>query len=225
MENTTTQNDSLDTKLSAIDKALAAAAARRAARSGEQTGSLRLSEEPTGKKAKAAPVEKPSSNDKAAARAARETERAASAAKRKAEREERKASKVAEAASKKPAHMKKVERAASKLPALNDSAQLLFNEAVGNFSADQLTAIALHLQHFNRVKATERAVGQRVETGARVRIIGGDPKFIGREGVVELARRIRVFVNVPGFSKPAYCFTSDVEVLAAPVSESSAAVG
>jgi hypothetical protein len=218
MENTTTQNDSLDTKLSAIDKALAAAAARRAARSGEQTGSLRLSEEPTGKKAKAAPAEKPSSDDKAARSVSR-------AAKRKAEREERKASKVAEAASKKPAHMKKVERAASKLPALNDSAQLLFNEAVGNFSADQLTAIALHLQHFNRVKATERAVGQRVETGARVRIVGGDPKFIGREGVVELARRIRVFVNVPGFSKPAYCFTSDVEVLAAPVSESSAAVG
>lgn len=212
----TTQNDSLDNKLSAIDRALAAAAARKAAKAAahsEASGTLVMNE-PTSPKAPVAKVAvaKVAKKDDAA-RAQRDAERAASAAVRKAEREARREAKAKETVGKKPAHMKKVENAASKLPALNAAATLLFNEAIVNFSAEQLTALALHIQHFNRVKATERAIGQRVETGSRVRIMGGDPKFIGREGVVSLARRIRCFVDVPGVKKPVYLFTSDVQVV------------
>lgn len=219
----TTQND-LDTKLSAIDRALAAAAARKAAKAAahsESSGTLRRVETTEVE----APAAKPMKKDPAA-KAAREAERMVAQKKREAEREARRAAKAveAESGSKKVAHMKKVERAASKLPALNDAATLLFNEAVVNFSAEQLAALALHIQHFNRVKATERAVNQRVETGSRVRIVGGDPKFIGREGVVSLARRIRCFVDVPGVNKPVYLFTSDVQVLEA-ARESAEAVG
>jgi hypothetical protein len=111
--------------------------------------------------------------------------------------------------------MKKIASAANKLPTLTDTAQLLFNEATTNFSAEQLTALALHIQHFNRVKATERALNQRVVQGTQVRIIGGDPKFIGMTGSVTKAQRIRCYVTVPGVKREVYCFTSDIEVLEA----------
>lgn len=211
-----TQTDNLNTKLSAIDKALAAAQARKAAKESLSDAST---EATSASKVKV--NTKISNEGKAAEKAAKAAARAARQAQLKVEREARSAAKKAERSSGKPAHMKKVERAASKLPALTQQAELLFNEATANFSADQITAIALHLQHFNRVKATERALGQKVETGQTVRIIGGDPRFIGMTGMVSLARRIRCFVDVPGFKKPAYCFTSDVEVVSAP----SAATG
>ena len=193
-------------EMSAIDKALAAAQARKAMKEG-------LSME-TGM------INKVDDSAKRAAKAARDAERAARQAQLKAQRDERKAAKATKSDGK-PVHMKKVERAASKLPMLNDQMQLTFNEVTTNFSAEQITALALHLQHFNRVKATERALNQRAELGQKVRIIGGDPKFIGMTGTVSLARRIRCFVDVPGFKKPVYCFTSDVEL----VEETSQATG
>jgi len=202
--NTTQEN--LNTKLSAIDKALAAAKSRKEAKEGptDQTA-------PDGSKMKMDEA------TRLAAKAAREADRML----RKQQREAAAAEKRAGRETGKPAHMKKVERAASKLPSMSDQLQLLFNEATTNFSAADITALALHLQHFNRVKATERAVSQKVELGQTVRIIGGDPKFIGLTGHVSLARRIRCFVEIPGFKKPAYCFTSDVEVVA----EASTATG
>jgi len=194
-------------EMSAIDKALAAAQARKAMKEG-------LSME-------AGTTSKVDDATKVAAKIAKDVERAARQTQIKAQREERKAARAAEKTSGKPVHMKKVERAASKLPRLNEQMTLLFNEATTNFNAEQLTALALHLQHFNRVKATERALNQRAELGQKVRIIGGDPKFIGMTGTVSLARRIRCFVDVPGFKKPVYCFTSDVEL----VEEASQATG
>jgi hypothetical protein len=111
-------------------------------------------------------------------------------------------------------HMKKVANAASKLPQMNDYAQTVFDELTVNLSAEQLTAIALHLQHHNRIKSTQRSVGSAISVGSSVKIIGGDPRFHGMSGTVIEARRIRCFVDVPGFKKPVYCFISDVEPLA-----------
>lgn len=127
---------------------------------------------------------------------------------REAKRAERDASKV-------PAHMAKVTKAATKLPVLNDSATVMFNDITSNFGRDQINAISLHLAHFNRVKATERALNQKLEAGMSVRIVSGDPKFVGMEGTVAKAQRIRAYVNVEGAKKPIYVFTSDVEVISA----------
>ena len=199
----TNNTQTLDTKFSAIDKALAAAKARKAAKEGLQMDG-------------AAPAEKQvriKQTDEEKAR--KSAERAAQQAELKSQREARKAAKAAEKSTGKPAHMKKIERAAGKLPELTEQTQLLFNEATTNFSAGQLTALALHLQYFNRVKATERALGQKIESGQQVRIIGGDPKFVGQVGTVTKAQRIRCYVQVPGFKREAYCFTSDVEIVAA----------
>jgi len=192
----------LDTKFSAIDKALAAAKARKAAKELLPQTSAEVPDAPTEARKKATDEEK----------AAKLAVRAQKQAQLKADREARKAAKAQQP--KGPAHMKKIDRAASKLPELNDQTQLLFNEATTNFSSGQLTALALHLQHFNRVKATERALSQKVEVGSRVRIIGGDPKFIGMTGTVSKAQRIRCYVSVPGVKREVYCFTSDVELVA-----------
>ena len=199
MENIQAQD--LNTKLSAIDKALAQAKARKAAKDS--------SPPPAGDDVQTVTVQK-SDTDKALKLAELEARRAQIAK----DREERKAAKAA-AQPKGPAHMKKIASAANKLPTLTDTAQLLFNEATTNFSAEQLTALALHIQHFNRVKATERALNQRVVQGTQVRIIGGDPKFIGMTGSVTKAQRIRCYVTVPGVKREVYCFTSDIEVLEA----------
>ena len=160
---------------------------------------------------------------KAAAREQAKAEREAKQAQILKDREDRKvareAAKVAKAAVKparKPAHMKKVEAAAARLPRLNSDAELSFNELIANHSAEQLSALALHLQHHNRVAATQRSVtvSDNLHIGNTVRIIGGDPRYIGMTGTVDTVRRIRCFVNVPGVRKPVYCFVADVELVA-----------
>jgi len=192
----------LDTKFSAIDKALAAAKARKATKELLPQTSAEVPDA----------LQKPQKKTTDEEKAAKLVVRTQKQVQLKADREARKAAKVQQP--KGPAHMKKINRAASKLPELNDQAQLLFGKATTNFSAGQLTALALHLQHFNRVKATECALSQKVEAGSQVRIIGGDPKFIGMTGAISKAQRIRCYVSVPGVKREVYCFTSHVELVA-----------
>lgn len=203
-------------EISAIDKAIAAATARKAAKNGGVSTA-------TGEKLPKAPKEpKPakepskrtrvSDEEKAARQAAKDAARAT----RKAEREAtRAAKKLAKASDKKTPHMAKVEAAAAKLPALTDEAQVAFNDITANFSAAMVSAIAAHMQHFNRARATERALTQVIKAGNTVRIVSGDPRFIGQVGEVAKAQRIRCYVSVPGVNKPVYCFTSDCELVAA----------
>jgi len=206
----TTNDTNLDTKLSAIDKALAAAKARKAARQASEAPATEAdapAKQPKVKKETHPEVVKSQKTE--ALKAAREAAKAV----RDAERQKRREEKAEATSGKKPVHMKKIETAAAKLPAMQNEVQRLFDEATTNFSAEQTMALALHLQHFNRAKATERALGQRVVAGAKVRIIGGDPRFVGKFGTVDRAQRIRCYVNVPGAKRPVYLFTSDVEVL------------
>jgi transcription antitermination factor NusG len=197
------QTNDLNTKLSAIDKALAAAKARKATKDGTP---LEASDKPA--KTKTPKVE---AADKTVAKLAKEAARKARQEQRATEREARRAAKAAERATAKTPHMKKIEKAATALPDMSTAMKLIFAEATTNFSAAQITALALHLQHFNRVKATERALSQKLEAGMAVRIIGGPTKHVGKMATVSKAQRIRCFVEIPGVGKPVYLFTSDVE--------------
>lgn len=196
-----------------IDAAIKAAEARKAAKAAGGA-TEKVAAKPS-KPAKGDKAEKP-----AKALKADEAERAAKKAQIEKDREERKAKKELERAAKaaeklaarKPAHMSKVEKAAEKLPVLAETAQVLFGDATANLSRDQITALALHLQHFNRVKATERALNTKIEAGMTVRIVGGDPRYVGMVGTIEKAQRIRCYVEVDGLAKSVYCFTSDVEL-------------
>jgi len=188
-------------KLSKIDAAIAAAKARKAAREA-------LEGNETVSPAKANKTPKITAEERAAKKEAILAERAVRQAAKAAERESKRTQKQPR---QKVAHMSKVERAASKLPALQPNVLQEYNDIITNFSADQISALALWLQHHNRVSATQRALTAKVEIGDMVTIIGGDPKWLGKTGRVVEARRIRCFVEVEGVSKPVYLFTSDVK--------------
>ncbi len=200
--------------VSAIDRALAAAKARKAVKEGITDAA------PMPRKAEKSEP-KPDAAAKAAAKAEKEAQKAAKKAERDAAREARKADK-ADKADKKPAHMKKVERAFSKLPALSEATQLIFNEATCNLSAQQLDAMAQHILHHNRTMATANAMKtEPLRVGDTVRITGGDPKFVGMVGTVVKSRQLRAKIQVPGMEKLVYIFTGQAE----PVAQPAAAVG
>ncbi len=157
-------------------------------------------------------------------RKARDEQRASERAVKKTERDTARASKKAEKeAARKPAHMSKVDKAAERLPALDSKVAEFFNELTVGFTASQLGALSSHLNHFNRVAATQRALNQKVASGDKVKITGGDPRYIGKEGIVSKAQRIRCYVEVEGAKKPVYLFTSDVEVISAAAKKAASA--
>lgn len=144
----------------------------------------------------------------------RDEQRAVERAAAKANRDSvRAAKKLEKESARKPAHMSKVSKAAERLPELSPTALELFTDATANLDASTIAALAAHLQHFNRTKATERALNQKVGEGDTVKVVSGDPRFIGKTGTVTKAQRIRCYVNVDETKKPIYLFTSDVEVV------------
>jgi len=194
----TDSDKSINTKISAIDKALAAAKARKASRAaatppvGEMIATKKT--HPEFMKAQRAEASKKLSEDRAARRAQREA--------RKLEQQ-----------STSPTHMKKVSRAGDKLPSLGDAARSHLDELTTNLSRVDLAALALHIQHFNRVKATEMSTGRRFKSGQKARIVAGDLAHIGKIGVVESGRPLRCFVSVPGVKRLIYVFTSEIEAV------------
>ena len=230
---------------SAIERALAAAKARKAAKiaaHSEESGSLVQEDDAPAPKAKApkAPkvkVEKPTDDARAAAKADRDAKRAqrqaaraqkeaALAVDRATKKEARLAKKAEKAAAREaakagrtPAHMKKVEKARSKCPPLNDSAQVVFGDITANFSADQIDALAQHLLVHNRAMATVRACqSTQLPLGSTVRITGGDRRYLGMTGEVVHSQKLRAMVKVSGVSKPVYIYSCDAVVTAEPAS-------
>jgi len=212
-------------KMTAIEAALAAARARKAQReaAGPDDGDLSMDSPQPKRTERTKTLNEKVTADKsakaaaaAAAKAEKETARAAAKAQRDAEREQRRAAKAAAAANKKATHMSKVERAGARLPALvGDFAKNTYEDIVSNLGVDQINAMAMHLQHVVRTKMTQASMGTKLAPGQKVTIVtSADPRFIGAEGTIEKAQRIRCFVNVPGSKKPVYLFTSDVKVIA-----------
>lgn len=209
--------DNVVSSVSAIDKAIAAAKARKAAKAGTSSSLTPAAEKPAKTKDKSAKVEVATKKPSGRARISDE-ERARRVKQLEDERVARKAAKLqakldkqaAAEANKRPAHMTKVEKAAASLPGLGDLELSAFNEITTNFTASQITALAAHLEHFNRVEATKRAADTKLEAGMTVKIVSGLPKYVGRTATVVKAQRIRCYVQVEGVDKDLYCFTSDV---------------
>lgn len=202
----------MTTEMTTLDKRLAAAKARAEARAAGNPIPKATAVKAEKADTKSTKVRK-SDADKAAEKAAIEAKRAAKKAERDAARDAKKAEKAMNAGAKAPAHMAKVMKAGAKLPALSETAMQFFENLKANLGSFDLSTLALHLQHYNRVEATLRAATQKVENGSIVRIVGGDPRYVGMIGEVVEARKIRCFVDVEEVNKPIYLFTSDVEVL------------
>lgn len=159
-------------------------------------------------------------------------------------REEEKARKVEERAAKKlvkaaermksgdrgPAHMKKVEKAAAKLPVLTDEVENEVSRLVAELSVQDISRLIAHLQYSNRVKSTLASGTHGLEVGQTVRIVSSenDPGLIDRVGTVVEVRKIRVLVQVPGYTRNVYLFNSDCavtdEVVSAPIEDEVEAV-
>lgn len=221
-------NQNLDTKLSAIDKALAVAKARKAMKdslkSGEASTRSEGTETPSTKKNDPPKRgRKAATEDDETTKQAKEVARAVKQAELKKQREERAVARAAARSEKyrernggKPAHMKKIEKAEAALPRISDETRKMLGEITSTISGVELESLALHIQHHNRVQQTKRALkGVSFEPGDEVRIVSGAAKYLGKTGVVDRAQRIRCFVRVHGVSKPVYLFTSDVEPLTA----------
>ena len=222
------QTDTTNSKMSAIERALAAAKARKAAKAASGEDAHETSLEVPAPKSKA-PKTKDTDEAKAArkaerdadraaraeAKAAEETAKAAAKAAKAAEREAAKAAKLAEKTSKKPAHMKKVEKARAKLPPLGEEMTRLFNEVTTNFSAGSLEVFAQHVLVQARALRTMRACSAtQLPLGALVRITGGEPKFLGMTGKVVHSQKLRAKVAVEGVKNPVYIYTGEAEPIA-----------
>jgi hypothetical protein len=211
-----------ETKMSAIEEALAKARARKAAK--EAAGLLPESPVVAAPKKAAAKENKPTKEqtnpdraaEKANERAAKQAQLEADREVRRQAREARKAEKAATKAAAAPrsAHMKKVENARAKLMSLNSEAELIYNEIVANYSGMMVNAIAEHLKLYVRMSSTQRAQsGAAFKIGAKVTITGGDPKHIGKVGTVTKSQKLRTFVDV-GERKEVYIFTTDAKLTA-----------
>jgi len=211
-------DQNVSTEPSAIDLAIAKAKARKAARAaGGETEVVAST-----KAAKQPKAEKVVDLEKLAAKELKLAERAAAKFERDAARDIKRQAKLDE---RKPANLTKVERAESKLPKLSDAASFAFNQLTLNHTSADLATMALHIQHFNRANATQRAATTKLTVGNDVRITGGDPRYVGMIGTVAKAQRIRCYVTVEGLNKDVYLFTSDVEVLDADVCEATGTEG
>lgn len=212
--------DNVDNNISKIDALIAAAQARKAAK---EAAGIQTEDAAKPKKEKKPKKDKVTSDDeettnstreaKAAERAQKKAQIEEERAQRRAAKEEERRTKRAEKETtkeKKTAHMSKVERAEAKLPVLDTMAQQEYNDIIVNFPREQIAGLALWLQHYNRVKATERSLDAKLNVGDQVDIIGGDPKHVGKTGTLVKVQRIRCYVEVPGVNKPVYLFTSDV---------------
>ncbi len=153
-------------------------------------------------------------DDKKAEREALKKVREEKRAARKAVREEKKAAKLAERAAKGSGD-KLVEKALSKLPKLDDQLSALVAQIVECTQAHSasLAAVVDHLKFAANVAGRAQAKAVEVEAGNAVRIIGGNPKYVGMVGIVERAAKLRCHVAVPNKDTTIYLFNSDVEVI------------
>ena len=132
-------------------------------------------------------------------------------AEKKAAREAKKAEREAARAAKGPAHLSKVAKAAAKLPVLSENGQGHFKRAMKALTPVEITALAQHLLHALRERSTLAAANVKLTEGQLVRIVSGDPRYIGQVAKMFKVQRIRCYVVVEGSEKPVYLFTSDVE--------------
>lgn len=189
-----------NTDMSAIDQAIKAAQARKAKKDSTQSSdSETIANEAS----------------KAERKVAREVEKH----KRDEERAAKKAAKLAAKPKKEPkvakknpkAHLVKLEKAAASLPKIENKRLVeVFASLQTQFDSTELSLLSAHLQYYVRSIATISATNaKKVEVGTKVKIVSGDPRYVGQEGIVNKSQRIRCYVELAS-GKVAYCFISDV---------------
>jgi len=193
-----------DKQSSNIDAALAAAKRRKAAKAGEGGGAPEAAKAPR----------KVYTDEE---RIANTQKLNADRAKRKADRKKATDDKRAEAAKNRGTpHMSKVEKAAKGLAPMDGDTETFFNEIKGALGAAQIDILTAHLAFYSRASATKGSLEIKLAPGARVKIVSGSPKLIGKTGTVAKWQRVRCFILVDGIAKEQYLFNANVEALEEP---------
>jgi len=210
--------------LSAIDKALAAAKARKEAKTSVSNEDLPVTvKEPAKATNKIKAVKEPKqkvtrvlSPEKLAKKADRDQARQAAElvrVERRTIRAAKKAARIEALIARGTPHLKKVNNARAKLPKMNGSVQESYNDLVSNFSAVQLEALAAHLGLAAREKKTVAAASAiRLPLGSSVTVTGGDPRYIGKTGTVVHSQKLRAKVQVPGLARLVYIYNGEATV-------------
>lgn len=197
------------TSSQAIDRAIAAAKLREqqrlAAANGGNSSATPVTGSVGGKKHRLTPEER------AARKQQYEQERLARKQLKDAKRAERLATKQTGSTS-----SAKLEKARSLLTQLSPEAQAVYESVINNASLQNIdvTAISQHLSFYVRERATLAALNDKsnqvLKVGTQVRIVGGDPRFVGEVGELTKVARIRGFVKSASFDNPIYVMLSDI---------------
>ena len=111
----------------------------------------------------------------------------------------------------------KLERTFMNLPELNKDAKDIV-ELAKVLHENDMNCIIKHLQYYikqathKKVADIRTTVRNPVIPGDVVKIVGGDPSYVGKIGIVDRVQRVRCFVEIDQ-RKPVYIYLSDVEVI------------
>lgn len=102
-----------------------------------------------------------------------------------------------------PAHMSKVEKVARQLPPLMGEVQEVADK-VFNLSTADMNALVAHInveirrRSIRNMEAAQLQGRTDFNVGDRVKIVGGDPRLVGKTGTVSVKQRIRCYVKLDG---------------------------
>ena len=115
-----------------------------------------------------------------------------------------------------PAHMAKIEKILGSLPVLFGDAKTVY-VAANQLSTADLNNLLAHISVAIRqrgvlalAESTANGTTAALAVGDTVRVVSGQPRFVGQVGKVTKMQRIRCYVQLEGQDKPTYLFISDV---------------
>lgn len=113
-------------------------------------------------------------------------------------------------------HMKKLLKAQELLPQIGTESESILS-LIRAMNSSEVENLIEHMKFHLRASGLQRAVSVRdtntLERGQRVRIISGNPKYVGMEATLDEVRKIRCFVTLPQARGRVYLLTTDVEVI------------
>jgi hypothetical protein len=197
--------DNTETQVTELDRALAAAKARRNALNAKVDIALK----PKAQVEPLTPEQKVARKaERKAISEARKVKSEAARTEKRALREAKRAAKVA-AVGDAPKRSSKLERAASRLPELDEVTASVLSSTT-ELTRKQLVALAEHISYRAReigtVSAKEVAVELKVGDLVNINL----PGYEGVVGTLDKVQHIRCYVRVPNEKKPVYLFKTDV---------------
>lgn len=109
-------------------------------------------------------------------------------------------------------HEAKINKYENTLPTPSEEVSELL-DLTSALSTSDMNVLHAHLGIAIRRRGVTTSSTPAPTEGAQVKIVSGDPRYIGIVGTATRVRRARSYVTIPGRAKPLYLFTTDLESL------------